>query len=177
MVAVAGLPGESLARAVSLFHETAPDELKTMRLGGETAMAAMWHHRMSTDIDLACGETTFDVLRAPAGGLAAFALGGTNPAPDVRGKDDCMGVPGYRRGEHRAEARRRRGTAIRRDGRHHGRSLCRAARDSPYDVSPGVEGCSPAMVTISRVRTTTNPTRSHGRRSNWTKANGLPSNA
>ena len=53
-----------MARAVSLFHETAPDELKTMRLGGGTALAAMWHHRMSTDIDLACWETTFDVLRA-----------------------------------------------------------------------------------------------------------------
>ena len=63
-----------MARAVSLFHETAPDELKTMRLGGGTALAAMWHHRMSTDIDLACGETTFDVLRADGSPLQVALL-------------------------------------------------------------------------------------------------------
>ena len=64
MVAVAGPPGESLARAAALIRETAPDALDTLRLGGGTALAAMWAHRLSTDIDLVCDPATFERLRA-----------------------------------------------------------------------------------------------------------------
>ena len=64
MVGVAGSPGESLARAAALIRETAPDALATLRLGGGTALAAMWAHRLSTDIDLVCDPATFESLRA-----------------------------------------------------------------------------------------------------------------
>ena len=74
MVAIAGLPGESLTRAISLIRETAPGAMDTMRLGGGTALAALWSHRTSTDIDLACGEMTFNVLRADGSPLLAALL-------------------------------------------------------------------------------------------------------
>lgn len=63
VVAVAGLPGESLARAAKLIRETAPEALDTLRLGGGTALAAMWSHRLSTDIDLVCDALAFETLR------------------------------------------------------------------------------------------------------------------
>ena len=74
VVAVGGLPGEALSRAVSLLRETVPGAMDTLRLGGGTAVAALWHHRTSTDIDLACGETTFEVLRAEGSPLLAALL-------------------------------------------------------------------------------------------------------
>ena len=74
MVAIAGLPGESLTRAISLIRETVPGAMDTMRLGGGTALAALWNHRTSTDIDLACGEITFNVLRADGSPLLAALL-------------------------------------------------------------------------------------------------------
>ena len=64
VVAVAGAPGESLGRAAALIRETAPKALDTLRLGGGTALAAMWGHRLSTDIDLVCDAATFETLRA-----------------------------------------------------------------------------------------------------------------
>ena len=74
MVAVAGLPGDSLTRAVSLIRETVPGAMDTMRLGAGTALAALWRHRTSTDIDLACGEATFNALRADDSPLLAALL-------------------------------------------------------------------------------------------------------
>ena len=64
MVVVAGPPGRSLARAAALIRETAPEALDTLRLGGGTALAAMWGHRLSTDIELVCDPPTFESLRA-----------------------------------------------------------------------------------------------------------------
>lgn len=64
MVAVTGAPGESLARAAALIRETVPDALDSLRLGGGTALAAMWAHRLSTDIDLVCDAARFEILRA-----------------------------------------------------------------------------------------------------------------
>ncbi len=64
MVTVAGTPGESLARAAALLRDTAPEVMDTLRLGGGTALAAMWAHRLSTDIDLVCDPAAFERLRA-----------------------------------------------------------------------------------------------------------------
>ena len=64
MVAVVGPPGESLRQAVALLRDVAPESLESLRLGGGTALAAMWGHRFSTDIDLACGDDSFEMLRS-----------------------------------------------------------------------------------------------------------------
>lgn len=50
--------------AAALIRETAPEALDTLRLGGGTALAAIWAHRLSTDIDLVCDPPTFESLRA-----------------------------------------------------------------------------------------------------------------
>lgn len=62
MVAVVGPPGESLRKVVALLRDVAPESLNTLRLGGGTALAAMWCHRYSTDVDFACGDDTFERL-------------------------------------------------------------------------------------------------------------------
>ena len=38
--------------------------LDTLRLGGGTALAATWSHRLSTETDLVCGTLAFETLRA-----------------------------------------------------------------------------------------------------------------
>ena len=70
MVAVTGLPGRSLAKAGALIRETVPEAMDTMRLGGGTALAALWSHRRSTDID----ETAFEALRADGSPLLEALL-------------------------------------------------------------------------------------------------------
>ncbi|MXY51687.1 MAG: nucleotidyl transferase AbiEii/AbiGii toxin family protein [Gammaproteobacteria bacterium] len=85
VVAVAGPPAKSLARAAKLIRETAPVVLDTLRLGGGTALAAMWSHRLSTDIDLVCDALAFETLRpdrSPAPPPQPTAAASVRPATD-----------------------------------------------------------------------------------------------